>query len=76
MQAGEIGELVGELARRQPRAQVIVDQMQYAIVRPNIPAYAPGSREAGLAVEEAVFGNIDPKSTLDAAAEKVDEMLK
>ena len=62
--------------KEESRAQVIVDQMQYAIVRPNIPAYAPGSREAGLAVEEAVFGNIDPKSTLDAAGEKVDEMLK
>ena len=58
------------------QAKVILDQMPFAIVRPNIPAYAPGSREIGLAVEEAVFGNKDPKATLDAAAKKVDAMLK
>lgn len=61
--------------KSEPRAQVIIDQMPYAIVRPNILAYAPGSREMGLAVEEAVFGNLDPQAVLDAAAEKVDAML-
>jgi len=65
-----------EFLTKEPRAKVIVDQMPFAIVRPNIPAYAPGSREIGLAVEEAVFGNKDPKTTLDAAAKKVDAMLK
>jgi len=60
----------------EPLAQVILDQMPYGVVRPNIPAYAPGSREIGLAVEEAVFGNLDPKTVLDAAAEKVDAMLQ
>ena len=61
---------------KEPRAKVILDQMPFAIVRPNIPAYAPGSREIGLAVEEAVFGNKDAKATLDAAAKKVDAMLQ
>lgn len=60
---------------KEPRAKVILDQMPYAIVRPNIPAYAAGSREIGLAVEEAVFGNKDPKTVLDAAAKKVDVLL-
>ena len=61
--------------KEEPRAQVIIDQMPYAIVRPNILAYAAGSREMGLAAEEAVFGNLDPKAVLDAAAEKVDLLL-
>ncbi len=65
-----------EYLAKEPRAQVIIDQMPYAIVRPNIVAYSAGSREIGLAVEEAVFGNLDPKQALDAAAVKVDAMLK
>jgi ABC-type glycerol-3-phosphate transport system substrate-binding protein len=60
----------------EPLAQVILDQMPYGVVRPNIPAYAPGSREIGLAVEGAVFGHLDPKTVLDAAAEKVDALLQ
>ena len=61
--------------KEEPRARVILDQMPYAIVRPNILAYAAASREIGMAVEQAVFGNLDPKTVLDAAAEKVDAML-
>lgn len=60
----------------EPFAQVILDQMPYGVVRPNIPAYAPASREIGLAVEEVVFGNLDPQTQLDIAAEKVNEMLQ
>ncbi len=60
----------------EPFAQIILDQMPYSVVRPNIPAYAPASREIGLAVEEVVFGNLDPKTQLDIAAEKVNEMLQ
>ena len=56
--------------------QIILDQMPYGVVRPNIPAYAAASREIGLAVEEVVFGNLDPKTQLDIAAEKVNEMLQ
>jgi ABC-type glycerol-3-phosphate transport system substrate-binding protein len=52
----------------EPFAQIILDQM--------IPAYAAASREIGLAVEEVVFGNMDPKTQLDIAAEKVNEMLQ
>lgn len=60
----------------EPRAQVIVDQMPHAVVRPNIPEYAAASREIGLAVEEAVYGELDPQATLDAAAAKVNAMLQ
>jgi multiple sugar transport system substrate-binding protein len=59
----------------EPRAKVVLDQMPFAIVRPNIPAYAPGSAEIGLCVEDAVFGNKDPKTVLDACAKKVDALL-
>ena len=65
-----------DFLKKEPRAKVILDQMPFAIVRPNIPAYAPASREIGLAVEEAVFGNKDAKTVLDAAAKKVDALLK
>jgi multiple sugar transport system substrate-binding protein len=65
-----------EYLSKEPRARVIVDQMEFAKTRPNILAYADASREIGLAVESAVFGKQDPKATLDAAAVKVDEMLK
>ena len=60
---------------QEPRAQVIVDQMAVARVRPNIPAYAAASREIGLAVEEALFTGADPAQVLTAAAEKVNALL-
>jgi multiple sugar transport system substrate-binding protein len=62
--------------QREPRARLIVDQMEYGVVRPNIPAYAPASREIGLAIEQAVFGQEDPQRALDAAAAKVDLLLR
>lgn len=61
---------------KEPRAKIILDQMEFAKARPNILAYADASREIGLAVEGAVFGKQDAKAALDAAAVKVDEMLK
>lgn len=65
-----------EYLREEPLARVILEQMPHGVVRPNIPAYAPASREIGLAVEEAVFGNLDPAPLLRAAAERVNAMLK
>ena len=61
---------------REPLARVILEQMPHGVVRPNIPAYAPASREIGLAVEEVVFGQLDPATQLEAAAERVNEMLE
>jgi multiple sugar transport system substrate-binding protein len=59
----------------EPRARVIVEQMDAARARPNIPAYAAASREVGLAVEEALFTGTDPAGALVAAAAKVDQLL-
>jgi multiple sugar transport system substrate-binding protein len=59
----------------EPRARVILDQMDVARVRPNIPEYAGASREVGLAVEEALFTDTDPAAALAGAAEKVDSIL-
>ncbi len=64
------GYLAGE-----PRARVILDQMNSARARPNIPQYAAASREVGLAIEEALFTAADPAAALAAAAEKVDRIL-
>lgn len=60
---------------QEPRARVILSQMEDARVRPNIPAYAAASREIGLAVEEALFTSSDPAASLAAAAEKVNSIL-
>jgi ABC-type glycerol-3-phosphate transport system substrate-binding protein len=60
----------------EPRARVILEQMDVARARPNIPAYAGASREIGLAVEEALFTGIDPAVALRVAAEKVNEILQ
>jgi ABC-type glycerol-3-phosphate transport system substrate-binding protein len=60
----------------EPRARVILEQMDVARARPNTPAYAGASREVGLAVEEALFAGIDPAVALRAAAEKVNEILR
>jgi ABC-type glycerol-3-phosphate transport system substrate-binding protein len=59
----------------EPRARVILDQMDAARARPNIPAYAGASREVGLAVEEALFTDADPESALAAAAERVNQII-
>jgi ABC-type glycerol-3-phosphate transport system substrate-binding protein len=59
----------------EPRARVILEQMNVARARPNIPQYAGASREVGLAVEEALFTGVDPAAVLAAAAEKVDRIL-
>ena len=61
--------------QQEPRARIILEQMDVARVRPNIPAYAAGSREVGLAIEEALFSDADPAVVLEAAAEKVDLIL-
>jgi ABC-type glycerol-3-phosphate transport system substrate-binding protein len=60
----------------EPRTRVIVEQMEVARVRPNIPAYAAASREVGLALEKALFTSADATAALRSAAEKVNEILQ
>lgn len=62
--------------QEEPRAQTILEQMPDAVVRPNIPAYAPASREVGLAIEDVLFNNADPGMALNAVAEKADALLQ
>ncbi len=61
---------------KEPRARTILQQMPDAVVRPNIPAYAPASREVGLAIEDVLFNNADPQTALDAAAAKANALLE
>ncbi len=50
-----------------PYIQVVIEQAEYARARPNLVSYADVSRVLGIAVEEALFANIDPQQTLDNA---------
>jgi multiple sugar transport system substrate-binding protein len=59
----------------EPRARVILEQMDAARARPNVPAYAAASREIGLAVEQALFTSADPATALTAAAAQVNAIL-
>ncbi|MFQ5341979.1 MAG: ABC transporter substrate-binding protein [Anaerolineae bacterium] len=61
---------------KEPRARTILEQMPDAVVRPNIPAYAPASREVGLAIEEVLFNDADPRTALDTAAAKANALLQ
>ncbi|MFQ5595336.1 MAG: ABC transporter substrate-binding protein [Anaerolineae bacterium] len=58
------------------RARTILEQMPDAVVRPNIPAYAPASREVGLTIEDVLFNDADPQAALDAAAAKANALLQ
>lgn len=62
--------------KQTPQAQVILDQMAVAIVRPNVPAYTPVSREIGLAIEAALFTDVSAQAALNAAAVRSAAALK
>lgn len=62
--------------KQTPQAQVILDQMAVAIVRPNVPAYTPVSREIGLAIEAALFTDVSAQAALNAAAARSAAALK
>jgi len=62
--------------QKEPRARTILEQMPDAVVRPNIPAYAPASREVGLAIEDVLFNDADPQTALDTAAAKANALLQ
>jgi ABC-type glycerol-3-phosphate transport system substrate-binding protein len=56
--------------RSEPRAATILEQMEVARTRPNIPAYAAVSRELGLAIENALFSSTAPAQALSDAADR------
>jgi ABC-type glycerol-3-phosphate transport system substrate-binding protein len=69
-----LSEVHQQYLEDEPRARVILDQINVARARPNIPQYAGASRDIGLAVEEALLTGADPVTVLAAAADKKDCM--
>lgn len=59
-----------------PDMQVVIDQAEYAKARPNEVSYADVSRILGVAIEEALFSNLDPKPILDAAVEEANIFIE
>ncbi|MEE9518428.1 MAG: ABC transporter substrate-binding protein [Candidatus Adiutricales bacterium] len=58
-----------------PFFNVILDQLPYAHFRPGIPQYTEISAAIQDAIQAAVLGQLEPRAALDAAAEKVDQLL-
>lgn len=58
-----------------PFFNVILGQLPYAHFRPGIPQYTEISAAVQDAIQAAVLGQLEPKAALDAAAEKVDQLL-
>jgi len=54
---------------------VILSQLPYAHFRPGLPQYTEISAAVQDAIQAAVLGQMEPKAALDAAAEKVDQLL-
>ena len=54
---------------------VILSQLPYAHFRPGIPQYTEISAAVQDAIQAAVLGQMKPKAALDAAAEKVNQLL-
>jgi len=58
-----------------PFFNVILSQLPYAHFRPGLPQYTEISAAVQDAIQAAVLGQLDPKSALDAAADKVNKLL-
>jgi multiple sugar transport system substrate-binding protein len=58
-----------------PYFNVILGQLPYAHFRPGIPQYTEISAAVQDAIQAVVLGQLEPKAALDAAAEKVDQLL-
>ena len=54
----------------EPHMQVVISQSDYARARPNTVSYADLSRILGVAVEEALYGNMNPGPILDQAVKE------
>jgi multiple sugar transport system substrate-binding protein len=58
-----------------PFFQVILDQLPHAHFRPGIPQYTEISAAIQDAIQAAILGAASPKQALDAAADKVNQLL-
>jgi len=59
-----------------PKNKTMLDGLAFTRIRPNIYQYADTSRYIPLAVEKALFENLDPKPLLDAAKVEADQLFK
>jgi ABC-type glycerol-3-phosphate transport system substrate-binding protein len=62
--------------QEQPHMQVVLEQSDYGRARPNTASYADLSRILGVAVEEALYGNTDPKPILDQAVREANTYIE
>ena len=62
-------------SNKDPFFDVILSQLPYAHFRPGLPQYTEISAAVQDAIQAAVLGQMKPKAALDAAAEKVNQLL-
>lgn len=60
----------------EPYMQIVLDQSDYGRARPNTVSYADLSRILGVAVEEALYGNTNPKPILNNAVKEANTYIK
>ena len=60
----------------EPHMQVVLEQSDYARARPNTVSYADLSRILGVAVEEALYGNINPEPILNQAVKEANTYIQ
>ncbi len=66
----------GDYLLSDPKGNIMMSTLKDAFIRPNVPEYGDASRIIALAVEEAVFKDLDPKPLLDKAKADVDNLFK
>jgi ABC-type glycerol-3-phosphate transport system substrate-binding protein len=66
----------GDYLLSDPKGNIMMSTLKDAFIRPNVPEYGDASRIIAMAVEEAVFKDLDPKPLLDKAKADVDNLFK
>jgi ABC-type glycerol-3-phosphate transport system substrate-binding protein len=66
----------GDYLLSDPKGNIMMSTLKDAFIRPNVPEYGDASRIIAMAVEEAVFKDLDPKPLLDKAKADVDALFK
>jgi hypothetical protein len=59
-----------------PKGNIMMSTLKDAWIRPNIPEYGDASRIIAMAVEEAVFKDLEPRPLLDKAKADVDALFR